>query len=47
MKGSIITTRTWFLLIGAALLISAGVFNFRQRARAGNTAMGRRRVGRY
>ncbi|HEY5445325.1 MAG TPA: hypothetical protein VIJ87_12835, partial [Pyrinomonadaceae bacterium] len=33
MKGSVITTRTWFLLIGAALLISAGVLNFRQRAR--------------
>ena len=31
MKGSIITTRTWFLLIGAALLISAGALNFRQR----------------
>ena len=31
MKGSIITTKTWFLLIGAALLISAGVLNFRQR----------------
>ncbi|HSE17158.1 MAG TPA: ATP-binding protein [Pyrinomonadaceae bacterium] len=33
MKGSIITTKTWFLLIGAALLISAGLLNFRQRAR--------------
>ena len=33
MKGSVITTRTWFLLIGAALLISAGVLNFSQRAR--------------
>jgi len=33
VKGSIITTKTWFLLIGAALLISAGVLNFRQRAR--------------
>ena len=33
MKGSIITTKTWFLLIGAALLISGGVLNFRQRAR--------------
>ncbi|HEY6660762.1 MAG TPA: histidine kinase N-terminal 7TM domain-containing protein, partial [Pyrinomonadaceae bacterium] len=33
MKGSVITTRTWFLLIGAVLLISAGVLNFRQRAR--------------
>ena len=33
MKGSILTTRTWFLLIGAALLISAGLLNFRQRVR--------------
>jgi len=33
VKGSILTTRTWFLLIGAALLISAGLLNFRQRAR--------------
>ena len=33
MKGSVITTKTWFLLIGAALLISAGVLNFRQRVR--------------
>ncbi|HEX6716668.1 MAG TPA: ATP-binding protein [Pyrinomonadaceae bacterium] len=33
MKGSVITTKTWFLLIGAALLISAGLLNFRQRAR--------------
>jgi two-component system, NtrC family, sensor kinase len=33
VKGSIITTRTWFLLIGAALLISAGLLNFRQRVR--------------
>jgi hypothetical protein len=32
VKGSVITTKTWFLLIGAALLISAGVLNFRQRA---------------
>jgi PAS domain S-box-containing protein len=31
VKGSIITTKTWFLLIGAALLISAGLLNFRQR----------------
>ncbi len=28
-----LTTRTWLLLIGAALLVSAGVLNFRQRAR--------------
>ena len=33
MKGSILTTKTWFLLIGAALLISAGLLNFRQRLR--------------
>jgi len=33
LKGSILTTKTWFLLIGAALLISAGVLNFRQRVR--------------
>ncbi len=33
MKGSILTTKAWFLLIGAALLISAGALNFRQRAR--------------
>ena len=32
MKGSVLTTKTWFLLIGAALLISAGVLNFRQRS---------------
>lgn len=32
MKGSVLTTKTWFLLIGAALLISAGALNFRQRA---------------
>ena len=33
MKGSVLTTKTWFLLIGAALLISAGVLNFLQRVR--------------
>ena len=33
MKGSVLTTKTWFLLIGAALLISAGVLNFLQRIR--------------
>ena len=33
MKGSVLTTKTWFLLIGAVLLISAGLLNFRQRAR--------------
>ena len=32
VKGSVLTTKTWLLLIGAALLISAGVLNFRQRA---------------
>ena len=31
MKGSVLTTKTWFLLIGAVLLISAGLLNFRQR----------------
>lgn len=33
MKGSVLTTKTWFLLIGAVLLISAGLLNFRQRAK--------------
>lgn len=33
MKGSVLTTKTWLLLIGAALLISAGVLNFIQRAK--------------
>ena len=33
MKGSVLTTRTWFLLIGAVLLISAGLLNLRQRIR--------------
>jgi two-component system NtrC family sensor kinase len=33
VKGSVLTTRTWLLLIGAALLVSAGILNFRQRAR--------------
>lgn len=33
MEGSILTTKTWLLLIGAILLISAGVLNFRQRVR--------------
>ena len=33
MKGSILTARTWLLLIGAVLLISAGAFNLRQRVR--------------
>ena len=33
MKGSVLTTKAWFLLIGAALLITAGFLNFGQRAR--------------
>jgi two-component system NtrC family sensor kinase len=33
VKGSVLTTKTWLLLIGAALLISAGLLNFRQRVR--------------
>jgi two-component system, NtrC family, sensor kinase len=33
VKGSVLTTKTWFLLIGAALLISAGVLNFLQRVK--------------
>ena len=33
MKGSILTTKTWLLLIGAVLLICAGAFNLRQRVR--------------
>lgn len=33
VKQSVLTTRTWLLLIGAALLIAAGILNFRQRAR--------------
>ena len=33
MKSSVLTTKTWLLLIGAALLISAGFLNFRQRAK--------------
>jgi two-component system, NtrC family, sensor kinase len=33
VEGSVLTTKTWLLLIGAVLLISAGVLNFRQRAR--------------
>jgi PAS domain S-box-containing protein len=33
VKGSVLTTKTWLLLIGAALLISAGFLNFRQRAK--------------
>ena len=33
MKGSILTTKSWLLLISAVLLISAGAFNLRQRVR--------------
>ena len=33
MKGSVLTTKAWFLLIGAALLITAGALNLRQRIR--------------
>jgi PAS domain S-box-containing protein len=33
VKGSVLTNKTWLLLIGAALLISAGILNFNQRAR--------------
>ena len=31
MKGSVLTGKTWLLLIVAALLITAGVLNFSQR----------------
>jgi two-component system, NtrC family, sensor kinase len=34
VKGSVLTTKAWFLLIGAALLITAGALNFRQRMRS-------------
>src|SRR5229473_7917661 len=33
MKGSVLTGRTWLLLIVAALLITAGGLNFSQRVR--------------
>src|SRR6266705_731528 len=33
MKGSVLTGRTWLLLITAALLITAGGLNFSQRVR--------------
>jgi len=33
VKESVLTTKAWYLLIGAALLITAGVLNFGQRAR--------------
>lgn len=32
MKGSVLTTRTWVLLIVAALFVAAGMLNFAQRA---------------
>jgi two-component system, NtrC family, sensor kinase len=32
VKDSVLTTKTWLLLLGAALLISAGLLNFAQRA---------------
>ncbi len=31
MKGSVLTTRTWVLLLATALLVAAGVLNFAQR----------------
>src|SRR6266480_1111571 len=31
MKGSVLTGKTWLLLIAAAMLIAAGVLNFSQR----------------
>jgi hypothetical protein len=33
MKGSVLTTRTWILLIAAGLLVAAGVLNVVQRAK--------------
>jgi len=33
MKGSVVTGKTWLLLIAAALLIAAGALNFSQRLR--------------
>src|SRR2546429_258503 len=33
MKGSVLTTRTWMLLIAAGLLVTAGVLNVLQRAK--------------
>src|SRR5438132_3990779 len=33
MKGSVLTGKTWLLLIAAALLIAAGALNFSQRLR--------------
>jgi len=33
MKGSVLTAKTWVLLIVAALLIAAGALNFSQRLR--------------
>ncbi|HLE62151.1 MAG TPA: ATP-binding protein [Pyrinomonadaceae bacterium] len=34
MERSVFTNQTWLLLIGAALLVTAGVFNFTQRSRS-------------
>ena len=31
MKGSVLTTRTWVLLLATALLVAAGALNFAQR----------------
>ena len=33
MKGSVLTGKTWWLLVAAALLIAAGALNFSQRLR--------------
>src|SRR5882724_688158 len=33
MKGSVLTTRTWMLLIAAGLLVAAGVLNVVQRSK--------------
>src|SRR5215471_2123399 len=34
MKGSVLTGKTWWLLMAAALLIAAGALNFSQRLRS-------------
>lgn len=33
MKGSVLTTRAWLLLVAAGLLVAGGALNFRQRAK--------------
>src|ERR1700682_4261093 len=33
MKGSVLTTRAWLLLVAASLLVAGGVLNFAQRAK--------------